>query len=98
MIKKVPLLVFSVIFLFACGYQTGVIQKAEKAYVQFLGSWAPDEVTVKISDGEPFRPNPSTLYEITPGKHAIKAWRYDRIVVDRVVFLESQARFEVQIP
>jgi hypothetical protein len=99
--KKFFLFIFCVMFLFSCGYQTGVIQKAEKGYVQFSGSWEWDEVTVKIDDREPFKPKPSdtnTLFEITPGKHSIKIFRNNNIVVDRVIFLENQATFEVKIP
>jgi hypothetical protein len=99
--KKLWLSICCLTLLFSCGYQTGIIQRADKGYLRFSGSWSSDEVTTKIDGREPFRPNSSdtsTLYEVTPGKHTIKVWRYDRIVVDRVVFLESQATFEVPIP
>lgn len=99
--KKICLFVFSAILLFSCGYQTGVIQKAERGYIQFSGNWEWDDVVVKIDDREPFKLKPSdanTLFEIAPGKHFVKVSRNDVIVVDRVVFLESQATFEVIIP
>jgi hypothetical protein len=99
--RKLYLSVLCAIFLFSCGYQTGVIQKAEKGYIQFLGNWDLDEVIVKIDDREPFKPKPSdtkTLYEISPGKHSIQILRNNKLVVDRMIFLESQATYEVKIP
>jgi hypothetical protein len=99
--RKFYLSVLCAMFLLSCGYQTGVIQKAEKGYIKFLGSWGQDEVTVKIDDREPFKPKPSdtnTLFEITPGKHSIQILRNDKIVVDRMIFLDIQATYEVKIP
>jgi hypothetical protein len=99
--RKFYLSVLCAMFLLSCGYQTGVIQKAEKGYIQFSGSWGLDEVIVKIDDGETFRPKPSdtsTLFEITPGKHSIQIIRNNKVVIDRMIFLDSQATYEVKIP
>jgi hypothetical protein len=99
--KKFYLFIFSIMFLFSCGHQTGVIQKAEKGYLQFSGNWEWDAVVVRIDDREPFELKHSDkkiLYEITPGKHSIKVSRNNNVVIDRVIFLESQATFEVKIP
>ena len=99
--RKLYLSIFCAMFLLSCGYQTGVIQKAEKGYIKFSGDWESDEVTVKIDDREPFRPKPSdtnTLFEITPGKHLIKVFRDNKLVVDRAIFLDRPATFEVKIP
>lgn len=99
--RKLYLAVLCAMFLLSCGYQTGVIQKAEKGYIKFSGDWSTDEVAVKIDDREPFRPRASdtnTLFEITPGKHSIQVFRDNRLVLDRTIFLDSQATFEVKIP
>jgi len=99
--RKFCLSVICAVFLISCGYQTGVIQKAEKGYIQFSGDWSMGEVIVKIDDREPIVPNPSDkkiLYEITPGKHSIQIVRNNKLVVDRMIFLDSQATYEVEIP
>jgi len=99
--RKFYLSVLCAMFLFSCGYQTGVIQKAEKGYIQFSGSRELDEVTVKIDDREPFKPNPSdtnALFEITPGKHSIQIFRNNKVIVDRMIFIDSQATYEVKVP
>lgn len=99
--RKLCLSILCAMFLFSCGYQTGVIQKAERGYVQFIGSWGWDEVTVKIDDREAFKLQPSdgnTLFEITPGRHSIQILKNKTVVVDRQIFLDSQATYEVTIP
>lgn len=99
--RKLCLILFCTLFLVSCGYQTGVIQKAEKGYLRFSGSWDTDEVAVYVSDMQPFKLKPNdqtTLFEITPGKHFLKVVRGNNVVVDRVVFVESQATYEVKVP
>ncbi len=100
--KKFCLLICCTMLLCSCGYQTGVVQKADKAYLRFSGIWERYEITVRVDEREPFQLKPSdaddTLFEITSGKHLIKVSRNDKIVVDRVVFLEGQTTFEVKIP
>lgn len=99
--KKLWLIGVVVGLLFSCGYQAGVIQKAEKSYLQFSGSWGWDEVAVKVDDRETFPLKPTdgnTLFEITPGKHALKVFKNNKLVVDRIIFVDSQATFEVRVP
>lgn len=87
--------------LFSCGYQTGVVQKTGVGYLQFSGAWDADEITVQVDDGQPFKLrtfDTATLFETTPGKHSLKVLRGEKTVVDRIIFLESQATFEVKIP
>jgi hypothetical protein len=97
--KKLFCLVFLIAGLIACGYQTGVIQKAEIGYFQFSGNL--DGALVKIDNREPFAlstADGNTLFEIKPGKHMLKVFRGNALLIERIVFLESQATFEVKIP
>lgn len=99
--KTLCLTFFCALMLFSCGYQTGVVQKTGVGYLQFSGVWDADEMTVQVDNGQPFKLrtfDTATLFETTPGKHSLKIFRNERPVVDRVIFLESQATFEVKIP
>lgn len=99
--KTLCFALFCAFVLFSCGYHTGVVQKTGVGYLQFSGAWDADEITVQVDDRQPFKLKTSdaaTLFETTPGKHSLKVFRNEKIVVDRVVFLESQATFEVKIP
>lgn len=92
---------FCVFVLFSCGYRAGVVQKTGVGYLQFSGVWDANEITVQVDDRQPFKLrtfDAATLFETTPGKHSLKVFQNEKIVVDRVVFLEGQATFEVKVP
>jgi hypothetical protein len=38
------------------------------------------------------------LYEVKPGRHAVKVYRNNELVVDRTVIVDNQTTFEVDIP
>ena len=90
----------------ACGYQEGVIQKAEMSYLKFIGNWA--NAVVQIDEMPPFELKPSpnstnptllnTLHQVSPGRHRIVVTRGGNVLVDRVVLLDNHATMEVQIP
>jgi len=99
--KKICLFCLLTIFLVSCGYQTGVIQKAERSYIQFASGSNLDGVTVRVDGGAPFSlgsGDTGTLFQTTPGRHLIQVSRNDTVIVDREIFLQSQATFEVVIP
>lgn len=72
------------LFIYACGYQKGIIQKAEKSFLKFSGNWG--NVSVQIDDKEPFVLKSiatsddsekrdiaeNKIYQILPGKHSLK--------------------------
>jgi len=92
--------------LVACGYQEGVIQKADMSYLKFIGN-LPNAV-VQIDEMPPFElkispnstnpQNLNTLYQVSPGRHHIVVTRGGNLLVDRVVLLDNHATMEVQIP
>lgn len=104
--KKVLLAIVACLVLSACGYQEGVIQRAERSYLKFTGNW-PNAV-VQIDSMQSFtltpptgdsKPSPdNTLYQLSPGRHRIRVTRGGLVVVDRVVILENQVTMEVQVP
>lgn len=92
------------LLLSACGYQEGIVQRAEKSYLRFTGNVA--KVSVQIDDAQPFILNTdatgaspaNTLHQLSPGRHRIVVTRDGHRVVDRVVILDNQTTMEVQVP
>jgi len=93
-------LIFSLIFVFCigCAYNTGAIQRAERSFIQFTGNT--EGVVVIIDDGNPVQLtyNKNTLYQASKGKHTLKVYRNDELVVNRVLFLDDHGTMEVIIP
>jgi hypothetical protein len=106
--KKALLIAGACLVLSACGYQEGIIQKAEMSYLKFTGNWPnanvqidtmqPFELRPPVSSNDPKASPDNTLYQVSPGRHRITVTRGGSVVVDRVVILENHATMEVQIP
>lgn len=106
--KKILCLLFASIMLVACGYKEGVVQKSEAGYIEFTGDWK--GATIVIDDLEPFvlshtydretgaSSSAPRIYKLSTGKHRVRVYRDGRLRVDRMVFLSSQSRLEVDIP
>jgi len=110
--KKVILINLLFLFLIACGYREGVIQKSEKSYLKFVGNW--QNAQVQIDDLNQFKlddyiiretesgprqvPTEPKLYQISPGRHLVKIFKDGVMVVNRVLILENQAVQEVFVP
>ena len=106
--RKGLLVVMACLFLSACGYQEGIVQKAERSFLKFTGNW-PNSI-VQVDSMQPFELKPpassndpkaspdNTLYQLSPGKHRVTVTRGGSVLVDRVVILENQVTMEVQIP
>jgi len=105
--KLTPWILGLFLLLGACGYQEGVVWRAEQSYLNFTGNWANASVQIdgtqpfvlkpkNATDSSPFPTN--TLYQLSPGKHRITVTRDGRVVVDRVVVLDNHATMEVQVP
>jgi hypothetical protein len=105
--KKVILLLLGILILHACGFQEGIVQRAEKSFIKFSGNWA--DVSVQIddmnqfvlksgADSEKSSGDDNKLYQLSPGKHSIKVYRDGNLIVNRILFLDNQATAEVIIP
>ena len=90
----VLLLVGSLIF--ACGYTTGTIQKAEKSFIVFSGNL--ENVTIHIDELEPFIPSNEKHYEMSPGRHTLLAYREGTLLLNRIIILENQVTTEIKVP
>jgi energy-converting hydrogenase Eha subunit G len=88
------LLVASLIF--ACGYTTGTIQKAEKSFIVFSGNL--ENVKIHIDELEPFTPSNGIHYEMAPGKHTLFAYREGKLLLNRIIILENQVTTEIKVP
>ena len=97
-------ILFLVLFFIGCAYNSGVIQRAEKSYFQFSGD--SEDISIVIDESSPFLLKEKGLvidkrhiiYEVSNGKHRLKIYRNNQIILDRVVFLEDQATMEILIP
>jgi hypothetical protein len=99
--KLIPvLLVFTI--LYSCGYREGIIQKAEKSYIQFSGNIQNAQIQIDDMDAfviqaEPGKEKPY-LYQVQPGKHLISIYRNSQLIIKKIVFIDNQATMEVEIP
>jgi ABC-type antimicrobial peptide transport system permease subunit len=90
-------LLFSFLFISCGGYNEGVLQKAEKGFIKFVGDTK--TVTVAIDGAEGFTLDPKIeVYQVQPGRHTIKIFRNNELVVNRVVLVDNQVTMEIQIP
>jgi len=90
----------SIIFLLfvGCAYNTGAVQRAEKSYLQFIGDT--EGVSVIIDENEAFglTTAKATLYQLNHGKHTLKIYRNNKLIIDRIIFLEDHGTMEIIIP
>jgi hypothetical protein len=78
-------------------YNTGVVQKSEQGYIKFIGSY--DTLKVVIDNGESIvHRDKNRLYQVLPGNHEVKVYRNDKLVVDRVLFIDDKMTMEVNVP
>jgi hypothetical protein len=79
-----------IVCLVSCySYNTGVVQKSEQGFIKFIGAY--DTLKIVIDTGGAFIHHDKTkLYQVMPGNHEIKVYRNDKLVVDRVLFVDNQ--------
>lgn len=94
----IPMLFISLLIV-SCGggYHDGIIQKSEKSYLKFTGEVR--TATISIDEGEEFYADPMVeLIEINPGKHTIKAFRNNKLILNRIIILDNKTTMEIQVP
>ena len=77
---------------------TGVVQRAELSYLKFIGDT--NNVYIKIDDSElislsDFDKN--SLFRVDKGKHFLKVYRDNELIINRVIFIEDHATMEIII-
>lgn len=87
----------SVVFVSCGGYNTATIQKSEKGFLKFTGRM--EQVRIMIDESElSTSENKDAVYQVKPGKHEVKVFRNEQIIVDRIVYVDDQVTMEVEIP
>jgi len=91
-----------------CGIHEGMVQREDLGFVEFTGNWQNADIRIdnlnplilkSTSDPEKnVQDSPALIYKLPKGKHNIKVYRDGNLVVDRVVFIDSNMRLEVNIP
>jgi hypothetical protein len=83
--------------LSGCGYKEGVNSEAQKSYLYFSGKV--EGVKVSIDEGAMFsvKPGRDHQYKINPGKHSVKVFRGDAMIVNREVFVGDGIAKEIDI-
>jgi hypothetical protein len=105
--KSGPWILGLFFLLAACGYQEGVVSRAEQSYLKFTGNLG--NASVQIDGMPPFLltskdaagslpSSTNTLYQLSPGKHRVMVTREGILLVDRVLILDNHATMEVHIP
>ena len=99
-VLKMKTTIISIIFLLfvGCAYNTGRVQRAEKSYLQFIGN--SEGVRILIDENNTFElaETKDMLYQLSHGKHTLKIYRNNNLIIDRIIFLEDHGTMEIIIP
>jgi hypothetical protein len=91
------ILLVSSLFVSCGGYNEGIVQKEGKGFLKFVGNI--NAITVSIDEGKEFLLDPAIeVYQVKPGKHAVRMYRDNQLVLNRVVIVDNQTTMEIQIP
>ena len=95
---KMTIISIALLLFMGCAYNTGIVQRAEKSYLQFIGN--SEGVSVIIDENNAFglSTTKDTLYQLSQGKHTLKIYRNNNLIVARIIFLEDQETMEIIIP
>jgi hypothetical protein len=94
---SIPIL-FIALFITSCGgYNEGIVQRAEKGFLKFVGDTKTAIVAIDDAEGFPLD-SKTEVYQVKPGKHSIKIYKDNQLVVNRIVLVDNQTTMEIQIP
>ncbi len=105
--KPVIIIGFAILLFFGCtvGVREETLQKPDKAYLKFSGNVKGASVIVddnasvdlaKSSNDKEF--TSEELIQIVPGKHTVKVYKNNSIVVERIIFTSSGETVLIEIP
>jgi len=91
-------LFFLVIFSGCGGYKEGLNVGEQKSYLYFSGDV--NNTQVSIDDGALFsvKSGINNQYKTKPGKHDVKVYRENKIVVHRNIYLGNGVAKEIEVP
>lgn len=89
---------FVVIFSGCGGYKEGLSVGGQKSYLYFSGDI--NNTQVSIDDGAFFsvKSGIDNQYQTRPGKHDVKVYRENEIVVHRSIYLGDGVAKEIEVP
>jgi len=80
-----------------CGYKEGISTGDQKSYFYFTGNTK--NIMVSVDDGEKFsvEAGRDNQYKIKPGKHIVKVYRANKLIVKREVFVSDGISKEIEV-
>src|ERR1035437_4491164 len=96
--KVIVVVIFlSLLASYCGGYKSEVNQNSEKGFLKFKSSVP--AFSFVIDERVQMNNDPKIdQYEIKPGKHNVKVYRDDKLIVNRIIFVDNQTTFEIEVP
>jgi len=102
--QKYFLLFITFFIILGCGYKEGVKTTAAKSYLYFTGFTVPQKeqktsFSVSIDASEPFSilPGEKNLYAIKPGKHTVKVFKQDKLILQKQIYVSDGVAKEIEV-
>jgi hypothetical protein len=93
---RISILIIMVLIVGCGGYNTGINHKAEKGFIKFSGNTL--DIKVSIDSGPQFTIDVEVdQYELMPGKHSVQVFRNNQLIVDRIIIIDNQTTFELEV-
>ena len=80
-----------------CGYKEGVVTPDQKAYLYFSGNVTDVKVSVDNSKGFQVEEGKNHQYKINPGKHTVKIYRGNEMIINRDIFVSDGVGKEIEV-
>ena len=80
-----------------CGYKEGVVTPEQKSYLYFTGNVT--DVKVSVDNGEGFlvEEGRNHQYQLNAGKHTVKIYRGNEMIINRDVFVSDGVSKEIEV-
>jgi len=87
----------AVVIMAGCGYKSGTATGAREAFLYFTGDV--EGVGVSVDDGQPFsvKPGRDNQYRVAPGRHTVKVYKGDAIIVEREIYVGDGIAKEIGV-
>lgn len=81
----------------SCGYKEGISISEQASYLYFTGDTS--TILVSIDGGEKFSVSSGRdhQYKITPGKHIVRVYRGEAMLVERQIYLSDGVAKEIGV-
>jgi len=98
------LLIICIVCSCTVGIREEVIQKEDKSFLHFTGKTLgatviiddKDKILLEESkDGKDF--SKKTLYQVCPGKHKLKIFKDNELIIERIIYIGNSETKEIEI-